>query len=177
MAQTNFPLAEIERNFKAAIQRAPLLLGNHALNFFLDRFKEQAWLGSTKEPWAPRKKNSWSKKSRAGRSILIDKGRLRRATRIVNANMNTVAIGNDAPYARAHNEGYRGTITQNVGAFSRKSKVGGKVAVKAHSRRIDQNIPKRQFMGYSPILDKQLTALLQAELMKGLTSLNFKTSK
>ena len=43
---------------------APGMLGNDAVNFFLDSFKRQAWLGSRLEPWAKRRNN----KRRPGRA-------------------------------------------------------------------------------------------------------------
>lgn len=168
MAEQQFPLAQIEASFRAALQRSPRILGNDAVNFFLDRFKEQSWLGATREPWAQRSTNTWKKKNRTGRSILVDTGRMRRATKIVNATTDTITIGNDVPYARAHNEGFKGQVTQRVSAFTRKGRNGQRVSVKAHTRTVNQNIPKRQFMGYSPVLDKQLRERLQAELMKGI---------
>ncbi len=189
--QNTFPLNKIEKHFKDVLLYAPGMLGNDAVNFFLDRFKEQAWLGASREPWQRRKAfTAWGKTPRNnGRSILIDSGRLRRSIRITSVSGMAVTIGTDVPYAKAHNEGMRLGLIQSVREHSRKvTKMGiskkktlktksnitfgkvanGSVTVKAHKRRIDQKIPRRQFMGNSPYLEKQLARILTAELMKGL---------
>jgi phage gpG-like protein len=181
----NFNLKATEAHFKQVLLYAPAMLGNDAVNFFLDNFKRQGWLGNRLEPWKKRKRN----KKRPGRAILVDSGRLRRSIRITSIHAGTVTIGTDVPYAKAHNEGFRGVV--NVKAHTRgkyaKSKVGtgkltkkgkermktvtsktGEGTVKAHTRKV--NMPRRQFMGSSPYLTKQLQRRLQAELMKGLRS-------
>ena len=186
-----FPLKEVEQHFKEVMLYAPGMLGNDAVNFFLDRFKEQAWLGDSREPWKKRKVNSnWGKTPRNnGRAILIDIGRLRRSVRITSVHAMSVTIGSDVPYAQAHNEGSRLGLIQSVKSYTRKiNKTGivkitslknrsnikfgrsqmGQTTVKAHTRKINQNIPRRQFMGSSPYLTKQLERRLTAELMKGL---------
>lgn len=188
--QNVFNLNKAEQHFKDVLLYAPAMLGNDAVNFFLDRFKEQAWLGDYREQWKPRKAfTKWGKTPRNnGRAILIDSGRLRRSIRIVNASAMSVTIGTDVPYAQAHNEGSRLGVIQTVSAHKRKvNRTGivkkttlknrsnikfGKVAageidVKQHTRKVNQNIPRRQFMGESAYLEKQLGRRLTAELMKG----------
>lgn len=162
---------------------APGLLGNHAVNFFLDRFKQQAWLGNTLQPWRARRKGA----KRPGRAILIDSGRLRRSIRITQITNGIVKIGTDVPYAKAHNNGFKGIVnvpahTRNkytkerlgTGRFTKTGKertrlvirAAGATTVKAHTKRV--NLPARKFMGNSPYLTTQLKRILQAELMKGL---------
>lgn len=182
-----FPLKQVEAHFKAVLGYAPGMLGNDAVNFFLDSFKRQGWLGSSFEPWAKRKSNA---KRNKGRSILIDTARLKRSIRITGISAGVVTIGTDVPYAKAHNEGFKGTV--NVSAFKRNrytreklgsgkftstgkermktvQRIGSTGDVKAHTRRV--NIVRRQFMGNSPYLQKQLSRRLQAELMKGLRTI------
>ena len=179
-----FDLSRVEAHFKQVLLYAPGMLGNDAVNFFLDRFQQQAWLGVTAEPWARRRTNL---KRNSGRAILISSGRLRRSIRITSITNGQVTIGSDVPYARMHNEGFRGVV--NVSAHSRnkysKEKVGtgklkknglermrtvqriaGTGGVIAHTRKV--NMPRRQFMGSSPYLTKLLERRLTAELMKGL---------
>jgi phage gpG-like protein len=188
---TTFNLNKAETHFKQVLMHAPAMLGNDAVNFFLDRFKEQAWLGSSREPWVKRKAvTKWGKTPRNnGRAILIDSGRLRRSIRITAIQAGSVSIGTDVPYAIAHNQGMRIGLIQTVRAHKRKINsngiVGkktlktktnlkwgrtqtGETVVKQHTRRVMSNIPRRQFMGYSQYLDKQLQRRLMAELMKGL---------
>lgn len=184
------PLQRVERHFRQVMQYAPGVLGNDAVNFFLDSFKKQGWLGNSFTPWPARKVvTKWGKTKRnKGRAILIDSGRLRRSIRITGASGGAVTIGTNVPYAKAHNEGLRLGFIQQVKAHERKktklgitkrkqlktrSKLtfgrvdtGARIMVKAHTRRIDMRLPKRQFMGYSPYLDKALKRRLMAELMK-----------
>lgn len=185
-------LADLERRFKSVAVRMPVAAGNVVVNFALDNFKRQGFLGATFQPWKPRKATTkWGKKSgRQGRSILVDTGKLRRATRIVKADWDSVVIGNDMPYAKAHNEGLRMGLIQQVSAHTRKvTKVGivktvgrknktnityGRVAtgnlqqVRAHTRRIDQRIPARPFLADSPYLQKQLQREMGGMILKAL---------
>lgn len=183
MAQP-FNIQVTEEHFRQVMQSAPRVLGNMAVNFYLDRFRYQNWIGATTEPWRQRKAN---KGRNSGRALLVQSGRLRRSIRITRITGSTVAIGSDVPYARAHNEGFKGSVsvkafTRNKytkektgsGKFSKSGKermktvqrISGTVSVKAHTRKM--NLPRRQFMGYSPVLDQQLRRKLQAELLKGL---------
>lgn len=178
----SFNLSRTEAHFKRVLMYAPGMLGNEAVNFFTNSFRLQGWLGNRLQPW--RKRRS---RIRAGRAILVKSGRLRRGIRIVSISQGVVRIGNDVPYAKAHNEGYRGVVSVKAHSRGRytKTKVGtgtytprgkertktvttrtGQIAVKAHTRRI--NLPRRQFMGNSPYLTAQLKRRLQAELIKGL---------
>lgn len=181
----SFDLHRTAANFRQVLGRAPRLLGNEAVNFFTNSFRQQGWLGNRLERWARRRSNG--KRSR-GRAILVKSGRLRRGTRITRIEGLTTYIGNDVPYARPHNEGYRGTVNvkahkrnryskrkEGTGVFSVKTKrerqrtvteATGSSTVKAHSRRM--RLPKRQFMGSSPYLQQRLRRLLQAELQRGL---------
>lgn len=176
-----FPIFKYQRHFAKVLQYAPGLLGNHALNFFNDRFREQGWLGYRFEKWKARKNDG----KRKGRAILIDRARLKRGNRIVSNSGGQVVLGNDTPYAKAHNDGFKGVV--NVKAHSRnrysKTKIGtgkytkngkertktisnisGGVSVKAHTKRM--NLPQRKFMGASPYLSAQLQRLLMAEFKK-----------
>ncbi|RYF86951.1 MAG: hypothetical protein EOO03_11170 [Chitinophagaceae bacterium] len=178
----SFNIQAMEQHFRRVLQYAPGMLGNMAVNFFLDRFRYQNWLGATTEPWRQRRRN---KGRNQGRAILVQSARLKRSIRITKVSGMTVYIGSDVPYAKVHNEGFRGTV--NVKAHSRnrygKEKIGtgrltksgkermqtvqritGTGQVKAHTRRM--NIPRRQFMGNSPVLEKQLQRKLLAELLK-----------
>ncbi len=178
----SFNLRATEAHFKRVLLYAPGLLGNEAVNFFTNSFRLQGWLGNRLEPW--RKRRS---RKRAGRAVLVQSGRLRRGTRIVSNTGGVVRIGNDVPYARAHNEGFRGVVSvaAHQRGLYRKNKVGtgrltkrgrermktvssrtGAVTVKAHTRRM--NLPRRRFMGQSPYLTAILKRKLQAELNKGL---------
>jgi phage gpG-like protein len=179
----NTNMEAMTRHFKQVLQYAPGLLANDAVNFFQDSFKRQGWLGNRLEPWRKRKNN----RNRPGRAILVDTARLKRSIRHTKVSAGTAVVGTDVPYAKAHNEGFRGTVRVaqytrgkytkmrvGSGKFTKKGKermktvtsLTGQTTVKAHSRKM--NLPRRQFMGSSPYLTAQLKRRLQAELMKGL---------
>lgn len=172
----------LEKRFKGVILSLPLVMGNEAVNFSLTNFAQQGFNGQTFQRWAPRKQG-WRKKPRKG-SILIFTGNLRRSIRITRLNADAVWIGSAIKYARIHNEGFRGTITQSVKAHTRKinsiatvqsiasrrtskRKVQvGSSMVSAHTRTIKQHIPKRQFMGESPYLRSRMLRVATAEFMR-----------
>lgn len=176
------PIHEMERRFRSLIVRLPAIAGNEALNFFLDNFRRQAFPGNTMQVWPSRKNpNKWGKVKRPGRALLIDSGRLRRSIRVIKSSNDAVVIGTDVKYAKAQNEGFKGTVVQNVGAHQRnvfgkvkgstgRSKRGvvGTVGVNAHTRTIKQNIPARRFMGPSPYLTQKLKRIIELEISKAL---------
>lgn len=189
--EQRFDIDKLERHYQKVLLYAPGMMGNIAVNFFLDRFKDQAWIGNVRQPWAARKVNTkWGPAKRnKGRAILIDKGALRRATRITKVTAGEVHIGNNMPYARAHNEGMRLGLIQKVRGYQRsitkfgtikgkslktRSKLtygrvdtGKRTAVASHTRKVNMKLPQRQFMGYSPYLQKMIERKLMAEFMKG----------
>lgn len=188
MSNTNItiPLQELQRRFESVVLRLPKMAGNIAINFALDNFKNQSFLGETLQPWRPRKTpNKWGQTPpRNNRKILVDTGRLRRSIRIVSSTHNMVTIGSDVPYAKAHNDGVRLGEIQKVSSHtrklngiatiqsiktkrSRKVKVQtGETTVKAHTRRINQNIPARPFLKDSPYLRAKLERTIAAEILK-----------
>jgi phage gpG-like protein len=159
----------IERQFRSVFLRLPLIVGNTAVNFVLDNFQRQGFLGATFQAWAKRRQG-WKKDRRSGRNILIGYGRLRRSIRLTYIGSDSVKIGTDVPYAKAHNEGLRIGQIQTVKGFTRKN---GSI-VSEHKRRINQNIPRRQYIGDSPYLRNQINRNATAEFMKEIKA--FKTS-
>lgn len=184
------PLKNNPFNRKAAALRSrlltlPIKVGDTAVLFSKQRFAQKNWIGNNTEYWRPRKAYSkWGKTPRnKGRALLVDTSRLRRSIRIMNKTTTSVTIGSDVPYAKAHNEGYRGNVSQPVSAHTRRKTqaivgksgrtlkgrlVVGETQVKAHSRTIKQNIPRRRFIGQSPYLDKQIIRIISAEINKAI---------
>lgn len=160
-------IKKLERRIKGALTTLPVLVGNEVVNFSKDSFRKQGWLGNSFEPWPARKaKNKWGKTPRnKGRAILVDTARLRRSIRVIRSDWQSVTIGSDVPYAKAHNDGVRLGIIQNVRSYTRKTKKGA-TPVKAHKRRIDQRLPRRRFLGNSPYLNAQLKRVAMAHIMK-----------
>ena len=179
--QNSFDFGRIEQRIKEAMLTLPVIVGNEAVNFALDNFRRQGFLGPNIEPWLQRK----NRKKNKGRAILVQTGRLRNSIRIIKVTNNTVVIGTDVPYAKAHNEGFRGAVqvaehSRNsyeshkiaTGGFTMKGKPRMKTVqsikktgmVKAHTMKM--NIPKRQFIGNSPFLDQRITRVIAAQLLK-----------
>ncbi len=179
-------LKETQARLRSVMLRLPLLVGNEALNFVLDNFKKQGFLGASFQPWRKRRDpNKWGQSDkRSGRALLIDSGRLRRSWRVVQMSLDRVSIGTDVPYAKAHNDGFRGTVKQDVKAFTRKKNYKdetsapgarkqlftkthtGNVNVSAFTRTIRQNTPVRKMVGESPYLTARVRRVVNVEVMK-----------
>lgn len=164
---------KIQSRLAETLRTLPAIVGEEAVNFSLESFDQQAWSGDRQEPWKKRKNpTKWGKPDETDRALLIKTGALRRSIRITRLDENTVFVGaggKDIPYAKAHNYGFRGTVKQNVRAFTRKMKNGKIQQVKAHDRVINQNLPQRRFIGgadKSPYLRARIRRIQIAELRK-----------
>lgn len=169
------PLTNNNIRAKAAALRSrlltlPIKVGDTAVLFTKQRFAQKNWIGNSVEYWRPRKKfTRWGVTPRnKGRALLVDSGRLRRSVRIMNKTATSVTIGSDVPYAKAHNDGFRGAAQQTVSPHTRRLKKGGTTTVKAHDRTIQQNIPRRRFIGQSQYLTKQIERIISSEIMKAI---------
>jgi len=164
-------------SLKQLVTTLPDSIAVVAVNFSMDRFRAQNWVDHTTHPWKPRNpKPAWGKKrERPGRAILVKSGRLRRSVRIVSVSPNQIVIGSDVPYARIHNDGFRGKIEQNVREHSRRVKRGNKektVVVSAHKRQLNINMPQRRFMGASATLEQKLNRFVKAEFLRVIKQFN-----
>ena len=172
----------MKAKFKQAMASLPVVVGNEVVNFSKERFTDQAWNDKGREPWASRK----SKKN-AGRSILVQSGRLKRSPRVISTTADSVTVGSDVPYAQAHNDGFSGSVSvksyqrnkyskskqatgkTNKSGTARKetiSSVTGNGMVKAHTRQM--NIPRRQFLGPSANMMERLKKVAAKHLLKSL---------
>ena len=163
---------------RKTILALPKKVGAEAVNFALGNFRRQGFLGYTLQPWQPRK-------SGKGGAILVRSGRGRRSIRIMQSSQDTVVIGSNLPYMKAHNEGFRGTVqvkgydrilTSKVkmgsGRFTKTGKERmktvsqqtGTAHVKGHTRKM--NLPKRPFLADSPYLEANIKRLIAFEIMK-----------
>lgn len=163
-----------------AYTRLPNEIAAITVKFSKDRFRDQAWLDKTRHPWKERSRTRPGKKR--SQTLLVDKGRLKRSIRKISANMNRIVIGTDVPYAQAHNDGFKGNVTQHVKSHTRTlTKFGvtsrrqlkrstriefgrvkrGETRVRAYTRTIHQNIPARPFIGQSEALEHQLLTHIQ----------------
>lgn len=157
-----------------------------AQNFFVDSFQRQGWYdGLTLKRWQPRKGEKWRRKkkgrTRGNRAILVKTGRLRRSIKIRSARFQKIVIATDVAYAAAHNYGYKGTVsvrshtrrrygrekeeyTTKTGKQSTRQKkvVKSSYTVRQHTRKM--NLPQRQFMGHSPMLDRKLNKVIERQM-------------
>lgn len=135
-----------------------------AVNFSKERFRSQDWYDTSRKKWKARSRNRAGSKNRS-QTLLVDTGRLKRSIRKLSANMNTVIIGTDVPYAQIHNDGGKIDKTVTVKSHSRRRrKRGGSSTVKSHSRKMNLNIPQRQFIGESNRLEMELFLHIEAKL-------------
>lgn len=185
------PISVLEQRFKTVAALLPPKVGNEVVNFALDNFKRQSWMGNVEQPWMTRKDpNKWKQKvKRPGRSLLVDTARLKRSIRVNYADWQTISIGSDVPYASAHNNGHRGEVHQFVRKHPRNVTIKGIVKkregkkktsiewgrvysrttmVREHPRIIKQNMPARRFLGNSPYLTARLKRVVMADIMKAL---------
>ena len=155
----------------------PTVLGNKIKNFTMDAFRKQGWTDNGFERWKPRKNNK-----DAGRSILVKRGKLKRSIKVRMANWTRVVVGSyGIEYAQIHNEGGAISKGSRTGVLAFKSFSKGKnkgktmfaknnskasyaqkVSIGAHSI----NMPKRQFIGKSQRLERELKAIVGGEFIR-----------
>lgn len=162
------------KNYAASIY--PKKAGKIGLQFIEGNFRKQAWEGI---PWKRRKGGPRNN----GRALLVLRGILRRGNRMRTAPGQAILF-NEVPYAKAHNEGFSGSVA--IKAHKRrlygKYKVSntssrrtykkklerGTAQVKAHTRKM--RIPRRQFAPTknrpSPTLAKSVTREVTLDLYK-----------
>lgn len=151
MATAEEVMKQLQEKLANTFRDLPAIIGEEAVAFTQENFDAQGWQGDSFEPWQKRlNPNAWGQKDDPTRAILIKTAKLRRSIRVSRIVEDAVYIqagGADVPYARAHNEGFSGTVNQNVGEHLRKGKKGQSIKVSAFKRTIQQNIPKRKFIG------------------------------
>lgn len=126
------------------------IVAETATEYYKSTFRKKAFDGN---PWVP------AKVPKKTGSLLIDSGAMLNSIRpaVVTPQRVVISAGNGkVDYARAHNEGFRGTVA--VPAHTRKTKRKD-VPVKAHTRKTD--IPRRQFMGDSEELNGRIHARIE----------------
>lgn len=165
-------------NIINAYRRLPTEVAAIAVAFCKERFRDQAWYDTSKQPWRARKRPRPGGPDRS-QTLLVDTGRLKRSVRKVYADNTKVIIGSDVPYAKIHNEG--GTISAAVqvkqhGVKEHERTRNGRTVqvrahtVRAHSRRMNLTIPQRQFIGHSAYLEGKLLAHVERIMRNALNS-------
>lgn len=161
-----------------AMNRFPSMAGNIALRFVNGNFRAGGYQGASFD--------RWKKTNKKRGSTLVVTGALRADTSYT-TQPGEVTLKNGRPYAKAHNEGFEGTVTIKAHKRNKysKTKVGtgrltktgkertktmtvksGESTVKAHSRKM--KIPKRQFMptseNDSPVLNNAIQRQLTRDI-------------
>lgn len=171
----------MQQKLQKAMDGLPLVLVNEAVNWTKGNFTRQGWPGASFQPWKPRSANA---KRNMGRAILVDTGRLKRSIRKISTGNLTASFGTDVPYASAHNNGFKGTVnvkahqrqqfgkvkysTGKTGQFATKRGVVGQKKVGSFQRHM--NLPRRRFIGNSPVLVSILRKMAVVHVTKILRS-------
>ncbi len=170
------PFESFLRNYNDfRLRRWPRLVGRTLLAVFDENFDHGGFTDKVFIRWKPRKNDTENRGRRLGdggrqqgRALLIKTGALRRSLRINYALPSTVHLlagSPDVPYAGIHNEGGPITGTASVRSFERTVK-GKAQTVKAHTRTLNIQMPRRQFMGPSAKATDRLERQFFAELNK-----------
>jgi phage gpG-like protein len=138
---------------KKEIENLVTIMGTEALNHFTKSFKDQGFTDTSFAGW-PKRKNKidnykkgrvrdasgGTRSLRMGRAILVKTGDLRKSLQKRNLGRYSVVIKSDKIYANVHNEGLR---SGRGGGFTMK---------------------KRQFVGYSEVLNRRLQQRINMRL-------------
>ncbi len=158
----------LQQKLQRAVQKLPTVLVNEAVNWTKGNFDRQGFPGRSFQAWPKRNPGT---KNDTGRKILVKTGRLKRSIRKISTGALSATFGTDVPYARAHNDGFTGTVNvrqhqraklgkvkmstgKSGKPFKTVNRITGMGTVKAHQRRM--KLPRRRFIGYSPVLQSIL---------------------
>lgn len=126
----------------------PNMLAETAVESFKENFKTKSFDGVSWKPYGnpkrePKRGSLMQRSNNLFSSIKPSH---------VSASLVTISAGSSrVPYARIHNEGLRVSGVRNIGTYTNRNFMGkGKaVQIRAHTRKVDYTMPKRQFMGKS----------------------------
>jgi phage gpG-like protein len=126
--------------FKPQLEKVVDAMGVLAANHFTTSFRNQGFTDESLQSWQPRKR---TERSRMGnRAILVKSGRLRRSIRSKRFGLLSVKIYTDVPYASVHNNGERSGRGRGF------------------------KMPKRQFIGYSGVLNRKIIAKMDVTIKR-----------
>ena len=168
-------IQQIRAAVAATLKQLPTIAGVEAVNHFKNSFRNEGFTDSNLVKWQKRKKED------AGRGILTKTGRLRRSIKILRKTDTMVQVGvnlSEVPYAKVHNEGFKGTVdvkghvkrNRRYDVFNvrrRRLAASGINIVGATKRKM--NMPKRQFIGNSRKLNEAITQKTASALKKALS--------
>ncbi|WP_420581956.1 hypothetical protein [Reichenbachiella sp.] len=166
-------ITRTQRAIQKVYRQTPTLVGGMSVQFFKDRFARQGWQDRGFERWADRKKRERGSR----RAIGTKTGRLKRSPRVFTKTRNRVFVGTDVPYAQRFNEGFTGTVTQQVRSHRVREhgrRVRGQEQTvsehtrSAHSRTQQVDQVARPFIGESQFLNRRIQMNLEHQLRKEL---------
>lgn len=150
---------------QAMARKVPVQIQAAAVRHFRDNFKAQGWVNQGTKPWKARvAAEATGRRKMPGRRILVGRGLLINSIdKDGQATWDRISVragGPHVPYAKLHNEGgdIRGTFA--VRQHTRRIRSGGKATVKPHTRKVDTQIPQRQFIGDSAELRVKAKAII-----------------
>ena len=179
-------LKQIEA-FKPQLNKMVEAAGVLAVNHFTKSFSDGGFTDEGLKRWEARKgeiSGGIAKTRGKSRGILVKTGRLRRSMISRKFGSLSIKISTDAPYAKVHNDGgivYRrahkrtSTITRDVrgssgfvnGVWKKGKKAKVQLAGSRHNVSASSfKMPKRQFIGYSGKLNRQIIAFLDKNIKK-----------
>jgi len=183
MSKSPWKLDEVEKRLQQTKEVLPAEIANVSQSYFESSWRKQGYDG---KKWKEVQRRINGKGAAKTRAILVKSGRLRRSFHVLSKRWDNITIANSAPYAKVHNEGFKGVeyvkphkksgkdIKSKVrgsagfidGKFT-KGKIrtitlkGAKHNVKGFSRKM--NLPQRQFMGQTNELgQKQIKIINKA---------------
>lgn len=150
------------------LKSLPKVVAKTYLRHSQDSFKKGGFTNERFVKWPERVRPDRNDKQ--SRAVLVKTGRLVRSIRATTKGT-TAIISSSVPYAKIHNEG--GKVSGRVSVRrhqrrGRKSKRGKrtKIDVRAHTRKVNTRIPKRQFMGRSKVVNDRIVKNLIKEFKK-----------
>lgn len=175
LAEFNRIVTRLERLYPTLPGKAATI----AINFTKERFREGGWRDSSLEKWDERKRQDNG--ARNNRGVLMDTGALKRSIRkgiVTPTRAKVLAGGYGIGYAQIHNEGGTVSGTAKVRTHQRRAfartRAGRQEQVRAHrvsayTRRFSYTMPKRQFLGDSFTLERDIQRMLIREIHRAIT--------
>jgi phage gpG-like protein len=147
--------------FNDRIQGMHHIIAETSTEHFKERFIQKNWDGT---PWTPYR-NPSAEPTKG--SLMMRTNNLFSSIRpsISSPDRVTISAGSrNVSYARVHNKGLRVKGVQTVRAYTNTNFMGKnkRVQVKAHTRRIDFQMPQRQFMGFGRNLKSDLLTRIKS---------------
>lgn len=170
--KTEFPDFSITRSSITDIfKNLPQWAGREYVNFSVNSWRRQNWIDQRAQPWKKRQKVD------EGRAILMKSGALRRSISMRHGE-DYWEIYTVSQYAKIHNEGGKIAITEQMRRFfwamHYKEKKRGRTDAAnyykalALTQKAALDIPKRQFMGASKLLERRVVAQVERGLSNAL---------